>query len=146
VGPQEQPQVITPSPRSAPEADQDTWRRLHGHGNPDPRALHPGEPAILETALAAADRGDAGHWPTVATVLAMEVRRLQDERAMRVHTRIHYRVLKPDGSLWAETRDPLEAVACARQPEVAELEMILQRMDIYECSSGWRPWDPPTGL
>lgn len=35
------------------------------------------ERGFVETALAAADAGDAGHWPTVATYLAAEVRRLR---------------------------------------------------------------------
>lgn len=35
------------------------------------------EQRLVEQALAAADDGDAGHWPTVAGILADEVRRLQ---------------------------------------------------------------------
>lgn len=35
------------------------------------------ERGFVETALAAADAGNAGHWPTVATYLAAEVRRLR---------------------------------------------------------------------
>lgn len=35
------------------------------------------EPTQLEIALRAVDSGDAGHWPTVAGVLADEVRRLK---------------------------------------------------------------------
>lgn len=35
------------------------------------------ERGFVETALAAADAGNAGHWPTVAAYLAAEVRRLR---------------------------------------------------------------------
>ena len=37
------------------------------------------ETGFVETALAAADSGNAGHWPTVARYLADEVRRLRAE-------------------------------------------------------------------
>lgn len=40
------------------------------------------ERELVETALGAADAGNAGHWPTVAAYLAAEVRRL---RALLVH-------------------------------------------------------------
>lgn len=36
---------------------------------------------LLETALYSADTGTSNHWPMVATVLASEVRRLQDQLA-----------------------------------------------------------------
>lgn len=38
------------------------------------------EPGDIERCLAAADSGDAGHWPTVAAYLAGEVRRLRGYR------------------------------------------------------------------
>lgn len=34
------------------------------------------EPTLLDMALEAADAGNAGHWPTVAEILAQECRRL----------------------------------------------------------------------
>jgi len=51
-------------------------------GNPAPSSPHledwtEEERGFVEIALSAADSGNAGHWPTVATYLAAEVRRLR---------------------------------------------------------------------
>ena len=42
------------------------------------------EPTQLEIALAAADAGNAGHWPTVAGILADEYRKLKSQSNMKI--------------------------------------------------------------
>jgi hypothetical protein len=50
--------------------------------------------------------------------------------------RTYYRSRTPDGCIWCESRDPDEV----RRMKHPVLPITLERMDVYEFTSGWQPW------
>jgi len=63
------------------------------------------EEQMVEEALGAADAGHAGHWPTVAGILALEVRRLRE-----VQNRVRGYVTAGLGRSWNETKEDLTKI------------------------------------
>jgi hypothetical protein len=104
----------------------------------DAASAHPVEPAadpewseeergFVEIALAAADAGNAGHWPTVAGYLADEVRRL---RALTAE-------VDPEAGF---TRPLLDREAAARpMPSQGQIDELLQ---LHRVGPMFQPPDP----
>jgi hypothetical protein len=89
------------------------------------------EPTDLDTALQAADAGSAGHWPTVAGVLADEVRDLQKRLADAVKA---YDMEVHSHGLTIEQRDHVENVADDLAAAIAPADVL------GEHSTGNDPW------
>lgn len=79
-------------------------------------------------AVAAALRSDTGR-----EVVARE---LQLARPEGKPARTYYRSLEPDGTLWCESRDPVEV----RRMTHPDQPLTYERMDVCEATEGWRPW------
>ncbi len=52
-----------------------------------------------------------------------------------------YRSLLTGGSVWCETSDPTDSYLLSDDKPV-----VMQRLDTYESSSGWQPWEPETPI
>ncbi len=49
----------------------------------------------------------------------------------------HYRSIRPDGTMWCESKNPREVI------ESAEGEgWQFERLDYYRVTAGWQPWTP----
>lgn len=110
------------------------------------------ERGFVETALAAADAGNAGHWPTVATYLAAEVRRLRSGGGA-TPTRYRLAWLSARRRARYASKAFFAEAAAARELEGATPAIDREALDgaladhekVWEaemgdkCSCGWRP-------
>lgn len=110
---------IPQPPHGAPTPADEDREALASTEHPDPE-----QAGFVAEALACADAGDAGHWPTVAGYLADEVRRLRVLAHLRMNRALDAASRPSTPSVTTEQRQELIAVADGHDTRAEQCERL----------------------